>query len=114
MVAFHSTGGIYEETSRYYALTGIACEVVRATSRLERTNRELRRKFRQVGCFSSPKRTEVAIYIQVTRLNAESGQGELVGDLPFPFIRFAPHQPLEIDTLPEWSRYCKCPDLAHT
>ncbi len=48
-------------------------EVVRTTSLLERTNRELRRKFRQVGCFSSPKGAEVAVYIQVTRLNAESG-----------------------------------------
>ncbi|MGZ3629098.1 MAG: hypothetical protein ACXVDN_15730 [Ktedonobacteraceae bacterium] len=46
-------------------------EVVRSTSRLERTNRELRRKFRQVGCFSSPKGAEVAVYIQVTRLNAQ-------------------------------------------
>jgi transposase-like protein len=54
-------------------------EVVRTTSRLERTNRELRHKFRQVGCFSSPRGAEVAVYIQVTRLNAESGQDELVG-----------------------------------
>jgi transposase-like protein len=54
-------------------------EVVRTTSRLERTNRELRRKLRQVGCFSSPQGAEVAVYIQVTRLNAESGSNELVG-----------------------------------
>jgi transposase-like protein len=46
-------------------------EVVRTTSLLERTNRELRRKFRQAGCFSSPKGAEVAVYIQVTRLNAQ-------------------------------------------
>jgi hypothetical protein len=52
-------------------------EVVRSTLRLERTNHELRRTFRQVGCFSSPKGAEVAVYIQVTRLNAESGQDEL-------------------------------------
>ena len=51
------------------ALPDIA--VVRSNSRLERTNRELRRTFRQVGCFSSPKGTEVAVYIQVTRLNAQ-------------------------------------------
>ena len=57
----------------------MAHEVVRTTLRLERTNRELQRKFRQVGCFSSPKGAEVAIYIQVTRLNAESSQDELVG-----------------------------------
>jgi putative transposase len=61
----------FEQTIRYYSLEGIAREVVRTTSLLERTNRELRRKFRQVGSFSSPKGTEVAVYIQVTRLNAQ-------------------------------------------
>jgi transposase-like protein len=59
-------------------------EVVRTTSLLERTNRELRRKVRQVGCFSSPRRAAVAVYIQVTRLNAESGQDELVGGFSLP------------------------------
>jgi putative transposase len=61
----------FEQTIRYYALEGMACEVVRTTSLLERTNRELRRKFRQVGCFSSPRGAEVAVYIQVARLNAQ-------------------------------------------
>lgn len=61
----------FEQTIRYYSLEGMAREVVRTTSLLERTNRELRRKFRQVGCFSSPKGAEVAVYIQVTRLNAQ-------------------------------------------
>jgi len=61
----------FEQTIRYYSLEGMAREVVRTTSVLERTNRELRRKFRQVGCFSSPRGTEVAVYIQVTRLNAQ-------------------------------------------
>jgi putative transposase len=61
----------FEQTIRYYSLEGMVREVVRTTSWLERTNRELRRKFRQVGCFSSPKGTEVAVYIQVTRLNAQ-------------------------------------------
>ncbi len=61
----------FEQTIRYYSLDGMVREVVRTTSRLERTNRELRRKFRQVGCFSSPRGTEVAVYIQVTRLNAQ-------------------------------------------
>lgn len=60
----------FEQTVRYYALEGMVREVVRTTSLLERTNRELRRKFRQVGCFSSPRGAEVAVYIQVTRLNA--------------------------------------------
>lgn len=61
----------FEQTIRYFSLEGIVREVVRSTSRLERTNRELRRKFRQVGCFSSPRGAEVAVYLQVTRLNAQ-------------------------------------------
>ena len=69
----------FEQTIRSYSLTGIVREVVRTTSLLERLKREVRRKFRQVGCFSSPRGAEVAVYIQVTRLNAESGQDDLVG-----------------------------------
>ena len=61
----------FERTIRYYALEGMVREVVCTTSLLERTNRELRRKFRRVGCFSSPQGAEVAVYIQVTRLNAQ-------------------------------------------
>ena len=61
----------FEQTIQYYALEGMAREIVRTTSLLERTNRELRRKFRQVGCFGSPRGAEVAVYIQVTRLNAQ-------------------------------------------
>ncbi len=74
----------FEQTIRYYVLKGSVREVVRTTSLLERTNRELRRKFRQVVCFSSPRGAEVAVYIQGTRLNAESGQGELVGGFFLP------------------------------
>ena len=59
-------------------------EVVRTTSLLERTNREWRRNFRQVGCFSSPRGAEVAVDIQVTQLNTESGQDELVGGFSLP------------------------------
>src|SRR5205807_4023367 len=66
-----TVGRELEQTIRYYTLEGIVREVVRTTSLLERTNRELRRKFRQVGSFSSPKGAEVAVYIQVTRLNAQ-------------------------------------------
>ena len=61
----------FEQTIRYSALKGVVREVVRTTSLLERTNRELRRKFRQAGCFGSPRGVEVAVYIQVTRLNAQ-------------------------------------------
>jgi transposase-like protein len=48
----------------------MARELVRTTSLLERTNRELRRKFRQACCFSSRRGAEVAIYLQVQRLHA--------------------------------------------
>jgi transposase-like protein len=60
----------FEQTIAYYALEGVACELIRTTSLLERTNRELRRKFRQVCCFGSLKGAEVAIYLQFKRLNA--------------------------------------------
>ncbi len=60
----------FEQTIAYYALDGVARELIRTTSLLERTNRELRRKFRQVCCFGSLKGAEVAIYLQVKRLNA--------------------------------------------
>ena len=60
----------FEQTIANSALDGVARELIRTTSLLERTNRELRRKFRQVCCFGSPRRAEVAISIQVKRLNA--------------------------------------------
>ena len=60
----------FEQTIAYYALEGLARELVRTTSLLERTNRELRRKFRQVGCFTSLRGAEVAIFLQVQRLHA--------------------------------------------
>jgi putative transposase len=60
----------FEQTIAYYTLDGVARELIRTTSLLERTNRELRRKFRQVCSFGSPTGAEVAIYIQVKRLNA--------------------------------------------
>ena len=39
----------FEQTIRYYSLKGMVREVVCTTSQLERTNRELRRKFWQDG-----------------------------------------------------------------
>lgn len=60
----------FEQTIAYYALDGVAHELIRTTSLLERTNRELRRKFRQVCCFGSPTGAEVSIFLQVKRLNA--------------------------------------------
>jgi transposase-like protein len=59
----------FEQTIAYYALDGVARELIRTTSFLERTNRELERKFRQVCCFGSPRGAKVAIYVQVKRLN---------------------------------------------
>ncbi len=41
----------------------------RTTSLLERTNRELRRKFRQVGVYGSVKGAAAGVYLQVKRLN---------------------------------------------
>ncbi len=60
----------FEQTIAYYALEGVARDCIRTTSLLERTKRELRRKFRQVCCFGSPQGARVAIYLQVRRLNA--------------------------------------------
>ena len=60
----------FEQTIAYYALDGVARELIRSTSLLERTNRELRRTFRQVCGFGSLKGAEVAIYLQVKRFNA--------------------------------------------
>jgi putative transposase len=61
----------FEQTIAYYALEGVARELIRTTSLLERTNREVRRKLRQVCCFGSRRGAEVSIYIQVKRLNAQ-------------------------------------------
>lgn len=60
----------FEQTIAFYRLSGIPRELLRTTSLLERTNRELRRKFRQACCFSSRRGAEVAIYLQVQRLHA--------------------------------------------
>ena len=60
----------FEQTIAFYALGDIPRQLVRTTSLLERTNRELRRKFRQACCFSSRCGAEVAIYLQVQRLHA--------------------------------------------
>ncbi len=83
----------FEQTIQYYSLEGMVREVVRTTSLLERTNRELRRKFRQVGCFGSPRGAEVAVYIQVTRLNAQwarSSWWEVSGSLALALLNINP------------------------
>jgi transposase-like protein len=60
----------FEQTLMFYSLCSLAPEWIRTTSLLERTNRELRRKFRQAVTFGSHKGAEVAIYLQVRRLHA--------------------------------------------
>jgi putative transposase len=60
----------FEQTLVYYSLPSVTCEWIRTTSLLERTNRQLRRKFRQAVTFGSRTGAEVAIYLQVQRLHA--------------------------------------------
>jgi putative transposase len=83
----------FEQTIAYYALEGVARELIRTTSLLERTNRELRRKFRQVCGFGSPTGAEVAIYVQVKRLNARWSKQtwwETAHSLYFDFLNLDP------------------------
>jgi transposase-like protein len=83
----------FEQTIAYYQLEGVARELGRTTSLLERTNRELRRKFRQVCCFGSPKGAEVTIFLQVKRLNARWSKqtwGETSQHLYFDFLTLHP------------------------
>src|SRR5512135_27720 len=61
----------FEQPLTYYSLDGLAREWIRTTSLLERTNRQLRRKFRQAVTFGSRKGAAVAIYLQVQRLHAQ-------------------------------------------
>ncbi len=60
----------FEQTLVYYELETATREWIRTMSLLERTNRELRRKFRQAVTFGSQIGTEVAAYLQVQRLHA--------------------------------------------
>jgi len=60
----------FEHTLVYYELDTVTREWIRTTSLLERTHRELRRKFRQAVPFGSQIGTEVAVYLQVQRLHA--------------------------------------------
>lgn len=69
----------FEQTIAYFALPGLARELVRTTSLLERTNRELRRKFRQVGCLSSLKGAEMAIYVTVPTPSCSLVEADVVG-----------------------------------
>ena len=65
----------FEDTLVYYALEGVTREWIRTTSLLERTNRELRRKFRQAVTFGSALGANVAVFLQVQRLHARWTDG---------------------------------------
>jgi putative transposase len=60
----------FEDTLVYYQLDTVGREWIRTTSLLERTNRELRRKFRQAVTFGSSTGADVALFLQVQRLHA--------------------------------------------
>jgi putative transposase len=60
----------FEHTLVFYQLDTVAGEWIRTTSLLERTNRELRRKFRQAVTFGSALGAHAAVYLQVQRLHA--------------------------------------------
>jgi putative transposase len=60
----------FEDTLVYYQLDTVTREWIRTTSLLERTNRELRRKFRQAVTFGSALGAQVAVFLQVQRLHA--------------------------------------------
>jgi putative transposase len=60
----------FAQTLVFYGITNMDLTWVRTTSLLERTNRELRRKFRQAVTFGSLQGAEAAIYLQVRRLHA--------------------------------------------
>jgi len=60
----------FEQTLLFYQLDALTQEWMRTTSLLERTNRELRRKFRQAVTFGSLTGVQAAIFLQVQRLHA--------------------------------------------
>jgi putative transposase len=60
----------FEQTLVFYGIPGLALQWIRTTSLLERTHRELRRKFRQAVTLGSHQGAEVTIYLQVRRLHA--------------------------------------------
>jgi hypothetical protein len=61
----------FEATLGYYQLEGLPRSWLRSTSLLERVNRQLRRKVRQALAFGSRSGAEVALYLQLQRLQAQ-------------------------------------------
>ena len=64
-----------EDTLVYYQVDTLTREWIRTTSLLERTNRELRRTFRQALTFGSALGANVAVFLQVQRLHARWTDG---------------------------------------
>jgi hypothetical protein len=65
----------FEDTLVYYQVDTVTREWIRTTSLLERTNRELRRKFRQAVTFGSALGANVAVFLQVQRLHTRWTDG---------------------------------------
>ena len=61
----------FEDTLAYYQLDTVTREWMRTTSLLERTNRELRRKFRQAVTFGCTLGVNAAVFLQAQRLHAQ-------------------------------------------
>jgi putative transposase len=61
----------FDATIAFYQLEGLPLQWVRSTSLLERVNRQLRRTFRQALSFGSEVGAEVALSLQVQRLQAQ-------------------------------------------
>jgi len=96
----------FEQTIAFYALGDIPRQLVRTTSLLERTNRELRHTFRQACCFSSRCGAEVAIYLQVQRLHARWTKTSWPHMARSLSLAFYSSPPLAKDTLSDYA--CSC------
>ncbi len=71
----------FEDTLVYSQLDTVTREWIRTTSLLERTNRELRRTFRQAVTFGSMTGADAALFLQVQRLHARLSRCSLVASL---------------------------------
>ncbi|SRR5690348_5187445 len=65
----------FEDTLVYSQLDTVTQEWIRTTSLLERTNRELRRTFRQAVTLGSMTGADAALFLQVQRLHARWTDG---------------------------------------
>ena len=91
----------FEQTIAYYQLEGVARELVRTTSLLERTNRELRRKFASSVLLWQSNGSGSGHLFAGQATQCPLVEEVLVGDLPTPLLRVPHPPPLEKDTLPK-------------